>query len=97
MIWREASNWSLLLQLLKVVRYVIYEDDKVLCLYKCCNEGSKWRQHTAITKLQRFMCKNYANAKRYSSLLVHRNIEIISFVVYLNIKKCNRLKFLALD
>lgn len=89
MIWREASNWSLL----KVVRYVIYEDDKVLCLYKCCNEGSKWRQHTAITN----MCKNYANVKRYSSLLVHRNIEIISFVVYLNIKKCNRLKFFALD
>lgn len=44
-----------------------------------------------------FMCKNYANVKRYSSLLVHRNIEIISFVVYLNIKKCNRLKFFALD
>lgn len=44
-----------------------------------------------------FMCKSYANAKPYSSLLVHRNIEIISFVVYLNIKKCNRLKFFALD
>lgn len=44
-----------------------------------------------------FMCKNYANVERYSSLLVHRNIEIISFVVYLNIKKCNRLKFFALD
>lgn len=53
--------------------------------------------HSYNTITEGFMCKNYANVKRYSSLLVHRNIEIISFVVYLNIKKCNRLKFFALD